>query len=182
VELHGGTVTVESAGPGHGSTFAIQLPARAAAAARTPVRRPAAAETPTLAGVSVLVVDDDADGREIIVRAVADAGASVTAVASSAEALAALREESSRFDVVVSDIGMPGEDGYFLLRELRTMPFDGTGQIPIIAVTAYATSEDRRRALRAGFVAHIAKPFVPLTLISTIARAAAEPPLALDEN
>jgi CheY-like chemotaxis protein len=149
---------------------------------RTPVRRQPAAKTPTLAGVNVLVVDDDDDGREIIVRTVSDAGAAVAAVASPAEALAILGEAGTRVDVVVSDIGMPGEDGYFLLRELRTLSFDGAGQIPIIAVTAYATAEDRRRALRAGFVAHIAKPFVPLTLISTIARAAAEPPLALDEH
>ena len=122
----------------------------------------------------VLVVEDDPDAREIIVRSVTDVGATATAVASAAEALEALRERGPA-DVVITDIGMPGDDGYALLRELRKLPVDRGGQLPAIAVTAYATVEDRKRALSEGFVAHIGKPFAPMTLISTIARAVGQP-------
>ena len=118
----------------------------------------------------ILIVEDDPDQREIIVRSVTDVGASVTAVSSAAEALALLREGTDT-DVVVTDVGMPGEDGYTFLRELRKLPSDHGGTLPAIAVTAYATGEDRKRALQEGFVAHVGKPFAPLTLISTIARA-----------
>src|SRR5205085_235518 len=90
-----------------------------------------------LGGVHVLVVDDDPDAREIIARSVTDVGASVTAVASVAEALAALRTSSDHAHVVVTDIGMPGEDGYSLLRELRKLPANAGGTLPAIAVTAY---------------------------------------------
>ena len=117
----------------------------------------------------VLIVEDDPDAREIIVRSVTDVGATVTAVASAAEALTMLRD-GTETDVVVTDIGMPGDDGYAFLRELRKLPGDRGGLLPAIAVTAYATTEDRKRALREGFVAHIGKPFAPVTLISTITR------------
>ena len=119
----------------------------------------------------ILVVEDDADAREIIVRSVTDVGASVTAVASATEALAILRERNDT-DVVLTDIGMPGDDGYAFLRELRRLPsHHGGRQLPAIALTAYATKEDQKRALQEGFVAHVGKPFAPMTLISTIARA-----------
>jgi CheY-like chemotaxis protein len=99
----------------------------------------------------------------------------VIAVASAAEALAMLRE-SSQADVIVTDVGMPGDDGYAFQRELRRLPADHGGKVPAIALTAYATAEDRKHALREGFTAHIGKPFAPMTLISTIARAVnAEP-------
>ena len=170
VELHGGTVSVDSPGPGRGSTFAVRLPARAAEAPT--VKRPLSRSTDSaLGGIHILIIEDDPDAREIIVRSVTDVGASVTAVASAAEALAILRNNTAEADVVVTDIGMPGEDGYAFLEELRKLPVDCGGQLPAIAVTAYATGEDRRRALRAGFVAHVGKPFAPMTLISTIARA-----------
>jgi CheY-like chemotaxis protein len=172
VELHGGSVGVESAGLGQGSTFTVTLPARPAAvpSASLAPRPAAAAEAGTLGGVHILIVEDDPDAREIMVRSVTDVGASVTAVSSAAEALALLRQGSGT-DVVVTDIGMPGEDGYTFLRELRKLPVDHGGAVPAIAVTAYATGEDRKRALQEGFVAHVGKPFAPLTLISTIARA-----------
>ena len=102
-------------------------------------------------------------------------GASVTVATSARAALDALRSNgSAHADVVVTDIGMPDHDGYSLLQEMRKLPPDQGGRVPAIAVTAYATVEDRRRALDAGFAAHVAKPFAPTTLIATIARAMAE--------
>jgi PAS domain S-box-containing protein len=170
VELHGGTASVESAGLGHGATFTIALPARATQAPR-PVRRgPVAADDGDLGGIRVLVVDDDADAREIIMRTVTDAGAAVTAVGSSAEALDALRAGVA-IDVIIADIGMPGVDGFAFLRELRSLPAEHGGELPAVAVTAYATAHDRVRALQEGFVAHVGQPISPLTLVSTIARA-----------
>ena len=174
VELHGGSVTVESAGLGQGSTFTVELPARADEGPRLPPLLKVAAEPGALVGVNVLIVEDDLDAREIIVRSVTDVGASVTAVGSAAEAIALLRNGTAT-DVVVTDIGMPDEDGYTLLRELRKLPAAHGGGLPAIAVTAYASSEDRKRALQEGFVAHIGKPFAPLTLISTIARVVSSP-------
>ena len=122
----------------------------------------------------MLVVEDEADAREILVRSLTDVGAAVTAVTCAREALAALRDDrTTHTDVVITDIGMPGHDGYSLLQELRKLPEEQGGRVPAIAVTAYATVEDRRRALAAGFVAHIAKPFAPKALITTIVRAVA---------
>ena len=171
VQLHGGSVSVDSDGIGLGSTFTVALPAR-------PMDHPQKAQptsprleaTGALVGVHILVVEDDADAREIIVRSVTDVGASVTAVASATEALAILRERNDT-DVVLTDIGMPGDDGYAFLRELRRLPNHHGGRLPAIALTAYATKEDQKRALQEGFVAHVGKPFAPMTLISTIARA-----------
>src|SRR5688572_6257385 len=171
VELHGGSVGVDSGGIGQGSTFTVTLPARPSESAHVVAPRSSTgAETGTLGGVRILIVEDDPDQREIIVRSVTDVGAFVTAVSSAAEALALLRQGTDT-DVVVTDVGMPGEDGYAFLRELRKLPGDHGGKLPAIAVTAYATGEDRKRALQEGFVAHVGKPFAPLTLISTIARA-----------
>jgi len=122
--------------------------------------------------VHILVLEDDPDAREIVSTAVTDGGGSVTAVASVAEALGTLRDrQAERPQAVIADIGLPGADGYTFISELRRMPPEEGGAIPVIAVTAYATSEDRRSALRAGFYAHVPKPFVPENLISTIARA-----------
>ena len=123
-------------------------------------------------GVRILVVEDDPDAREIVSTTVTDAGASVTAVASVAEALGTLRDvRTAQPHVVVADIGLPGRDGYSFLRELRLMPPERGGALPVIAVTAYATNADRKSALQAGFYAHLAKPFVPEMLISAISRA-----------
>jgi CheY-like chemotaxis protein len=120
----------------------------------------------------ILILEDDADAREIVSTAVTDAGGLVTAVASVAEALGTLRDRRmERPQAVVADIGLPGADGYTFISELRRMPPELGGDIPVIAVTAYATVEDRRTALRAGFYAHVPKPFLPANLISTIARA-----------
>jgi PAS domain S-box-containing protein len=171
VEMHGGTVKAESPGVGHGSTFTVTLPIAPRPAAPTPIAT-ASVTIPSLGGIRVLVVEDEADAREILVRSLTDVGASVQAVTSAREALDALRSDDvTRADVVVTDIGMPGDDGFTLLQELRKLPAGSGGRVPAIAVTAYATVEDRRRALEAGFVAHIAKPFAPNALIATIARA-----------
>jgi signal transduction histidine kinase/ActR/RegA family two-component response regulator len=171
VELHGGIVRATSKGRGHGSTFTVQLPARVEVECDMPVSarpRPAA----NLEGMRVLVVEDEADAREIVMRSVADSGAAVTAVASAAEALAWLRQQSDANlpHVVVADIGMPGCDGFTFLRELRKLPAESGGNVPAIAVTAYVTTEDRRKAMQAGFEAHVAKPFAPVTLVAAIAR------------
>jgi PAS domain S-box-containing protein len=167
VELHGGSVGVESPGVGRGSTFTVQLPAQPAevragrsAAAST------SAEPAALEGIRVLVVDDDADAREIVVRAVTDAGAAATAVASAEDALALLRDRPNDVDVVVADIGMGEMDGYAFLRELRTRPPSEGGRLPAIALTAYLDA--RRRSLEEGFAAHLTKPFVPEVLVSAI--------------
>jgi len=174
VEMHGGTVKAESPGLGQGSRFSVMLPVTpAAAAAPAPVAE-ASVSMPSLGGIRVLVVEDEADAREILVQSLTDVGAAVTAVTTAREALAALRANGSpHADVVVTDIGMPDYDGFSLLEELRKLPEEQGGGVPAIAVTAYATVEDRRRTLDAGFVAHIAKPFAPRVLITTIARAVA---------
>jgi PAS domain S-box-containing protein len=176
VEMHGGSVNAESPGVGHGSTFTVTLPIAPRVQAPAPIAT-AAATMPSLGGIRVLVVEDEADAREILVRSLTDVGASVKAVTSAREALNALRDaDGAPTDVVVTDIGMPGYDGFSLLQELRRLPEERGGRVPAIAVTAYATVEDRRRALEAGFVAHIAKPFAPSALITTIARAVGSRP------
>ena len=171
VHLHGGSVGAESAGLQAGTTFTVVLPVPVAG---TIARResPPPQQKSVLSGVHILIVEDDADAREIVSTTVADAGASVTAVGSVAEALGTLRDNrSDRPDVVVADIGLPGADGYTLISEIRCLSPEEGGRLPVIAVTAYATAEDRRTALGAGFFAHIPKPFAPENLVSTIARA-----------
>jgi CheY-like chemotaxis protein len=176
VELHGGTVSVESAGRGHGTTFAVSLPGRETAVlpAAPPRPLPAAAAL-RLNGVHVLVVEDDPDALEIATRTLADAGATVRAAISVPDAIEVLRASGGEAlpDVIVSDIGMPHSDGFALLEALQQQPPQYGGRVPAIAVTAYATSEDRARALKAGFRAHLAKPFAPRVLIETILRVVA---------
>jgi len=168
LHMHGGTVDVESAGLRAGTTFTVVLPGRHAGERRDVPATPAT----ELRGARILVLEDDADAREIVATAVTDAGGSVTAVASVAEALGTMRTgNGERPQVVIADIGLPGADGYTFISELRRMPPDEGGAVPVIAVTAYATPQDRATVLRAGFYAHVPKPFVPEILISTIARA-----------
>ncbi len=165
VELHGGSVRAESEGEGRGSTFTVALPvspvnhsasqgARVHPAARDTLPR---FECPDrLDGLRVLVVDDEHDTREMLRAGLGHCGAEVITAASAAEALAEVRESPP--DVLVSDIGMPGEDGYELVRQLRAMPPEGGGRVPAIALTAYARVEDRMQALRAGYQMHVPKP------------------------
>jgi PAS domain S-box-containing protein len=158
-EMHGGRVAVDSAGIGHGATFTVELPLG------DTVPLPQAQQTPepapvrqagTLRNARVLVVDDEADSRELVVSLLAGAGADAAGVVSVADAVCAVQDR--RPDLIVSDIGMPHADGYELLRQLRAMD-ESRAAIPVIALSAYAREEDRRRALQAGFQAHIGKPF-----------------------
>ncbi len=165
VELHGGTVRAESGGADKGATFLVELPRAAAPADETgpvAVWRPAlgtppeAPLAPDLDGVRVLVVDDEPDAREVIGRILGDCRAEVLAVSSAAEALSAL--PGFKPHVLVSDIGMPEQDGYALIQEVRQLPAESGGGVPAVALTAFARAEDRRRALRAGYQRHAAKP------------------------
>ena len=177
VELHGGTVAVESAGEGAGATFTVALPVRATflpnpgpEQAAPPAAAGGAWDARLLAGVRVLVVEDDEDTRELLVRALERGGAEVEEAASVALALAALDRRLP--DVLVSDIGMPGEDGYALIRKLRASTRERGADLPAAALTAYARSEDRVQALQAGFQTHIAKPVDPSELVAIVARLA----------
>ena len=123
-----------------------------------------------LTGLTVLVVDDQPDARNLIARVLSDCNASVVTAGSAEEALALV--ESGRPDVLVSDIGMPDVDGYELLRRVRALGPERGGKVPAIALTAFARSEDRTRALRAGFVVHVSKPVEPSELIATVASVA----------
>jgi signal transduction histidine kinase/CheY-like chemotaxis protein len=165
VELHGGSIVAASPGVGQGCTFVVTLPlldaevqAPALSSAIAPGRR-------TLEGITVLLVDDEQDAREAVAVLLRQAGARVRSVASAAEATAAAAQD--RYDLVVSDIAMPIEDGYVFIRRLREQV--DTARVPAIALTAYATTEDRSKALRAGYDQHMAKPVDPSQLIAAIA-------------
>jgi CheY-like chemotaxis protein len=123
----------------------------------------------SLAGLRVLVIEDDPDAREILNRTIADAGGSIISTASSAEALASLSAAAELPQVIVTDIGMPKDDGYSFLRALRRLPASHGGSVPAIALTAFASAADRRRALAAGFASHLVKPVAPGLLVSTVA-------------
>lgn len=120
-----------------------------------------------IAGVKVLVVDDEPDARALVARLLEDCGCEVAMAGSAAEALD--RVQAERFDVLVSDVGMPVEDGYSLIRRVRALGADRGGDVPAVALTAYARSEDRTRAILAGYQMHIAKPIEPSELFAIIA-------------
>ena len=178
VELHGGAVHADSLGEGQGATFTVKLPLMAIATKNSKPERvhPAVGSgialdySPRLDSLRILVVDDEADTRELLVCILQECGAAVVAVASADEAISALinQPSASRFDVLVSDIGMPDEDGYALLRRVRMLGSEQGGQIPAVALTAYVRTEDRRAALLAGFQLHLAKPVDPAELIAAI--------------
>ncbi len=177
MELHGGSVRVFSEGQGRGSTFVLGLPLTAptASAPRPPSSETAPLEPDAFAellrGVRVLVVDDERDARDILSASLVRYGAEVQACASVREALEALPGWQPR--VLVSDIGMPQEDGYDLIRQVRALaPGDG-GQVPAMALTAYARSSDRERALELGFNRHVSKPIDPASLAAIVAELAA---------
>jgi CheY-like chemotaxis protein/two-component sensor histidine kinase len=165
VEAHGGTVTADSLGEGKGATFTVRLPLLAANLEE--IRpNPLQEQLLDLTGIRVLAIDDELDSLELLVVILAQAGAEVMSVASAAEFLIAL--ESFQPDVVVSDIGMPEIDGYTLLKQVRLLSPEQGGQVPAIALTAYAGEMDRKQAIAAGFQEHIAKPIEPDRLVATI--------------
>jgi signal transduction histidine kinase len=179
VQMHGGTVRAESDGPDRGSRFTVSFPEPVAAivptgasAAAPPalVSEPRRAPAPTgriLAGVKVLLVDDDTDFLESLDVALEARGAQVTRAHSAGDALGAL--DRSIPDVIVSDLGMPEEDGYGLIRDVRARPAGTGGDVPAIALTAYVADHDRNRSLAAGFQLHLAKPMDPGLLVQAIA-------------
>ena len=165
VELHGGTVEAESSGEGLGATFIVRLPVVSVYLGDQVTERvhPTARDTlpsfdcpDRLDGLKVLIVDDEADTRELLSVGLDQCGAEVTIVASAQEALEAIKKEP--FAILISDIGMPHEDGYELIKKVRALPAKQGGKLPAIALTAYARTEDRLRALRAGYHTHVSKP------------------------
>jgi CheY-like chemotaxis protein len=167
VELHGGTVRAETGGPGRGATFTVTLPrAPAPAAGEAASAEPSTADDVSLAGLTVLVVEDEADARAFCEQALTSRGATVLTADSVGQALE--RVAAAEPDVVVADLAMPGEDGFGLVRRLRARERDGGRRLIVVAVTAHASEADRRRVLDASFDAHVAKPFDPDTLAATI--------------
>jgi hypothetical protein len=174
VELHGGRISAHSLGEGHGSSFVLHLPRepRPAVPAPPPVVLDDKAVPPTraeLTGLRLLLVEDEEDTREMLRILLEGHGAQLRAVATAAEALQCLREW--RPDLLVSDIGLPGENGYELLQRIRALPAEEGGLIPAVALTAYARPEDRARALRAGFDVHVPKPVEAPELLAVLAAA-----------
>jgi CheY-like chemotaxis protein len=173
VELHGGTVTAESPGKGRGAIFSITLPRLSArvAAPQTPSTDATNRNAISLEGIRVLLVDDDADAREVVAEILRQYHADVAVAADVPEALGLIA--SSRFDVLLTDLAMPGQDGYALLRRIRSAPEAERGHLPAIALTAYAHPEDRIQVLAAGFNGHLAKPVSPAELVRAVQEHAA---------
>jgi CheY-like chemotaxis protein/anti-sigma regulatory factor (Ser/Thr protein kinase) len=175
VELHGGSVKAESSGEGNGATFKVKLPL---AVVRSELRDASRANAialgemaeralPQLGGMKVMVIDDDRDSREVLKIMIEQFGAEVKTCVSSAEAFDALLNWNP--DILISDIEMPGENGLQLLEKIRSLNRENGGRVPAIALTVYASAEDRRRALSAGYQMHIAKPAEPVELARIIA-------------
>jgi PAS domain S-box-containing protein len=175
VELHGGTVRAESAGEGRGARFTVRLPLLKAtdhplpgAVAESPANGGSpGVEPPSLEGVSVLVVDAGADVREVLTGVLTQSGARVLGAASAQEALETLLRE--RPDVLISEIDLPDETGYALLRKVRSLPEDGGGRTPAVVITTRSRVEDRVESLLAGFQMHLDKPVQPTELVAVAA-------------
>lgn len=178
VELHGGTVTAQSAGAGEGTSFKVTLPILSVhhelsnvTMTRDLIDRKILTDwQPSLAGLRVLVVDDELDARELVGAVLAGGGAEVVTVESAMDALDEM--ERQHFDVLISDIGMPLMDGYALIERVRQLPVQNGGRIPAAALTAYAGVEDRMRVLLAGYQMHIPKPVEPAELTTVVANLA----------
>ncbi len=179
VELHGGQVSVDSAGLGQGSTFEVSFPVHALAVVERHTPRPTRAASPPppaacrLDGLKVLIVDDDPDSREVLADALADAGAEVEAADSAERGFQ--RYVSAVPRIVVSDIAMPDEDGYSLARRIRAHQVEHGRDTPLIALSAFTRSQDKARAKQAGFSEYLTKPVVPSELIAVLARFSAAP-------
>ncbi|WP_434386041.1 response regulator [Melittangium boletus] len=175
VEMHGGTVGVESTGLGQGACFWVRLPLATLSrrggpskGATTPAPLPPPPDTgaPSLEGLRILVVEDEEDTRELLRTLLSSRGASVHVAASAREGLELLRRVTP--DLLVSDIGMPGEDGYALIQGVRALPASAGGRLPAVALTAFARAEDRTRVLLAGFNSHVPKPVEPAELFAVL--------------
>jgi signal transduction histidine kinase/ActR/RegA family two-component response regulator len=178
VELHGGKIHAHSDGVGRGATFVVTLPIDAGGVHDTPAAT-TGTDTPAmnvanhparLRGLKVLTVDDDPDARQLVQAVLEDCGSIVRVASTVAEAMRAIEEEIP--DVLLSDIGMPGEDGYTLIRRVRALPAGRGGTVPAAALTAYARAEDRRNVLNAGYTIHLPKPLEPAALIAVVAQLA----------
>ncbi|WP_199319684.1 ATP-binding protein [Anabaena cylindrica] len=172
VELHNGKVSVASPGEGQGATFTVQLPLLATYSTLTPeeplIQRQTAWDTKVqIKGLKILAVDDEPDTREFLKTALEQYGAIVTTAASTREALKLL--QLVKPDVLLSDIGMPNEDGYALIRQIRALSSEQGGNVPAAALTAYTRQSDRLQALTAGFQIHISKPIEPIQLLKIVA-------------
>ncbi len=176
VDLHGGSVGVQSEGEGKGTTFTITLPFVGVVSNQNDAEsvHPTQGDDvnsfeglPSLQGLKVLVVDDEADTRELIREVLKECGSEVITSRSAEEALAALEEHKP--DILISDLGMPDEDGYSLISKIRALPDERGGQIPAAALTAYARAEDRMRVLRSGFQFHLPKPVDSAELVTVVA-------------
>jgi signal transduction histidine kinase/ActR/RegA family two-component response regulator len=179
VEMHGGTIAADSAGAGLGATFRVRLPVMivhptgevSARVHPRAVGMPAAFNVPDLADIHVLAVDDERDALSLVAEVLQAAGARVTTAHSAADALHAI--EASVPDILIADLGMPTMDGFQLIDRIRKHPSRAVRDLPAAALTAYARSDDRVRALRAGFHLHLAKPIEPAELMTTVAALAA---------
>ncbi|MBD2525402.1 chemotaxis protein CheB [Nostoc sp. FACHB-133] len=183
VELHGGTVQAQSPGQGQGTTIIIRLPLRSMPPEITPptylepivlseTQHTLNGKNPSLSleGLCILAVDDQADSRNLIKSMLENFGAEVVVVTSAREAIAALIESPGRYDLLLADIGMPEQDGYSLIRQIRELEAEAGGQIPAAAISAYVTEQERSRAIDAGFQMHLAKPIELTQLVLMIAK------------
>jgi PAS domain S-box-containing protein len=178
-DAHGGTVTAESQGKGQGSTFTVTIPVPAVLPEniRMTTVHTNSTEEPVISGLRILVVDDEIDARELVTLTLKSRGAVIQQASSAAEALDLIREEKP--DLVISDIGMPHEDGYVLIQKLRAAERENKQQrLPAIALTAYASATDRGQALASGYDLHLAKPVASVDLIRAIGRVSARDFLA----
>jgi PAS domain S-box-containing protein len=166
-ELHGGLISVDSEGEGRGATFHVVLPVARSSRPVAPAADRAPEDPSKLAGLRILVVEDEEDARDLTRRILESSGAQVRVASNTADGLAAFDDE--RPDVIVSDLGMPGQDGYELIRQIRIRDAVLGGLTPAAALSAQARSEDRKRALMAGFQSHLAKPADPVELLSVVA-------------
>jgi CheY-like chemotaxis protein len=176
VDAHAGIVTAENRPDQHGARFTVRLPMILVSDGRLP-SIPAHARvdsTPTLKGLSVLVVDDDEDSRQVVAAHLESHQAVVLTAASSAQALDMLRRE--RVDVLLADVAMPGEDGYALIRRVRASSDANVASIPAVALTALAREEDRQQAFQAGFQLHLCKPVDARSLVGAVASVGAATP------
>ncbi len=171
VEMHGGTIFAYSAGRGRGSTFTVQLPLYVTthSTKQTNISSQGGAKTqlPKLENIKILLVEDDTDSRELIALVLGDCGAQVTAVASVQEALIAFQEQCP--EILISDIAMPTEDGYDLMRQLQQSQEINGSLVKAIALTAYASEEDQQRTRKAGFALHLSKPVMPIQVVQAVA-------------